>query len=308
MGLDELMSGLGSTVRETLRAVPEVTEDADPSIDDIPGQGSGRWLKIPNLVAVVFDLKGSTNLGTGRHDTSTARVYKSAVESAVAILNEFEAQFVDIQGDGGFGLFWGDLAYERALCGAVTVRTFSADLVKQLEGKFGDGFPETGFKVGVACGRVLVKQLGTPRNVDEQEAVWAGRPVNYAAKAAQAADRHEVIVTGSVWDYFESNDYVAYSCDCGHNGPSSSLWQDFTIDKLDGDEKYGRKLTVPWCEVHGQEFCEAIRSGSRDRDDVSDDARRLSALSTMVGRGASEARGSRKQRRQLSAMKSKRRG
>lgn len=303
MDLAQLLEDLGSTVSETLKTLPEVTEKTDPSLDDIPGQGSSRWLKIPNIVAVFFDLKSSTRLGTGRHDTSTARLYKSAVESSVAILREFDGQFIDIQGDGGFGLYWGDQSYERALCAAVTIRTFSAEMVRQFEGKYSTGdFPETGFKVGIACGRTLVKRLGTPRNVDEQEAVWAGHPVNYAAKAAQSADRHEVVITGSVWDHFEKNDYVSFSCGCSGE-PSDGIWKDHTIANVAGGEQYGRRLTVPWCENCGPAFCDAIRNGRTKRDDITNEARHTLTMNAMQAALARKAQTDRKQRRNLRALR-----
>ncbi|UJH71808.1 hypothetical protein [Ornithinimicrobium sp. INDO-MA30-4] len=273
-GLTDLLDELGRDVQGTLHAVPPVVHLDDPDLGDIPGQGSEKWLKIPRVVAVVADLKNSTQLGTGRHDTSTARAYEAAVEGSVKILNRFGADFIDIQGDGGFGLFWGDRAIARALCTGVTIRTFSSTLVDKLETKWGaSGGPETGFKVGIAMGRVLVKNLGTPRNQAEQEAVWAGRPVNYATKCAQAADRHQIVIAGSVWDRIRSNDYLAYSCGCGDDPPSAGLWADKTIDRLTDDEQYGRMTEAGWCENCGTEFCEAIMSGSRRRDDIPDDVR-----------------------------------
>lgn len=305
MELTELLSDLESDVRDTLKNVPTVTEIKDPSVADIPSQESDEWLKIPKLVAVYFDLKSSTQMGTGRHDTSTARLYKSAVESAVAILKEFEGQFIDIQGDGGFGLFWGDLSHERALCAAVTIRTFSEELVRQFEAKYATGnFPETGFKVGIASGRVLVKQLGTPSNPDEQEAVWAGRPVNYAAKAAQSADRHEVVITGSVWDYFEKNDYVAFSCGC-NGDPSDGLWSDHTIANLRDDEQYGRMLEAPWCVNCGSAFCGAIRSGETARDDIPTYVRSALLLSAMKQALFRKGQTNRAERRRLQRIRSR---
>jgi class 3 adenylate cyclase len=298
MDLDVLLGGLGTKAANILATVPTVDEMSDPALDDIPGQGSQRWLKIPDVVAVVFDLKSSTQLGTGRYDTSTARIYKAAVESSVAIASEFDAQFIDIQGDGGFALFWGNLRYERALCAAVTIRTFSAELVDRFVQKFPNGLPETGFKIGVASGRVLVKQLGMPRNVDEQEAVWAGRPVNYAAKAAQSADRHEVVVTGSVWDHFEANDYVVYSCSC-NGGPTANLWKDFTIDRIPDREKSGRLLKVGWCENCGAEFCDAIRIGEIKRTDIPAAQRHRLTMTMMESAIAKKHREDRAQARRL---------
>jgi hypothetical protein len=84
-------------------------------------------------------------------------------------------------------------------------------------------------QVGIANSPLLVKRIGVPRT-DHQEPVWAGRAVNNAAKAAQQADRHEMIVTGSVWDWVSKNDFLAVSCDCGT--PSPTIWSDTTIDKI----------------------------------------------------------------------------
>lgn len=301
--LEGLLVELKSDVGATLDTVPPVVVVDDPGVDDIPGQGSAKWLKIPGVVAVVADLKSSTALGTGKHDTSTARAYKAAVEGSVKVLNRFDADFIDIQGDGGFGLFWGERRFERALCAGVTIRTFSDTLVDKLETKWGSaGGPETGFKVGIAVGRVLVKQLGTPRNPDEQEAVWAGKPVNYATKCAQSADRHEVVLAGSVWDHFQYNEYVAYSCGCAGK-PSATLWSDITIDRLDDDERFGRSTVAPWCPNCGPSFCEAILLGKRHRDDIPDELKAALTKSQMKDALAAKAQVDRRERTRLRSLR-----
>lgn len=182
-------------------------------------------------------------------------------------MNSFDADFIQIQGDGVFAIFWGEKRYERALCAGVTVKTFSVEtLVPKLESRWKDD-PETGFKVGIASGRTLVKNLGTPRNESEQEPVWAGKPVNFAAKAAQQAKRHQLIVTGSVWDAIRDNDYLTVTCACD---PSSELWENVDIEKLahDEDEAAGRLLESSWCKTCRDDFCEAILNGEADRDDA----------------------------------------
>jgi hypothetical protein len=64
-------------------------------------------------------------------------------------------------------------------------------------------------------------------------------------------------------------------------GPSPSLWEDFTIDRLPEDEpeREGRKLKVAWCAIHGQEFCNAIMSGKTKRP--VDKVRKESELAAM---------------------------
>ena len=113
------------------------------------------------------------------------------------------------------------------------------------------------------------QHMSSLRNPAQQEPVWAGKAVNYAAKAAQGADRDELIVTGSVWDVVQGNDYLAVSCPCG-TGPSLDIWADTVIERLpDGDiEAQGRVLTASWCDTHGEDYCAAVLEGKRKRDDT----------------------------------------
>lgn len=278
--LTDLLSNLAEHSRTELASMPDV-KDASDNIDvaALP-LAVRRWIKIKDVVAVVADLKNSTKLGTGKKAASTASIYEAATGGIVKILDTFDADFIQIQGDGAFGLFWGDLRYERAASAGITVKTFSVDLTDQIEKKW-DATPATGFKVGIASSRVLVKRIGTPRNPAQQEPVWAGKAVNYAAKAAQGANQHEMIVTGTVWDHFEKNDYLAFSCPCP-DGPSLGIWKNATIERLpeDDPDAQGRVLLSSWCNTHGADYCHAIMSGNKKRDDV-DHLRSALALTQM---------------------------
>lgn len=266
--LEEVLDALGTHVKDEMTVNPEIIDKGDSlDVDDLPITAR-KWHKLTEAVAVVADLKGSTNLGVGKHAASTAAIYEAATGGLSKVFKDFAADFVAIQGDGAFGLFWGDNRMERAVCAGITVKTFSAKiLVPQLTSKWED-LPSTGFKVGVAVSTLLVKRVGVPRT-DHQEPVWAGKAVNYAAKCAQQADAHEMIVTGSIWDFVEGNDYLAVTCPCGA-GPSDSLWSDVTVDKIhEGDgERAGRNLTSQWCDVHGDEYCSAILDGETKRADT----------------------------------------
>ncbi|MFJ8138730.1 hypothetical protein [Streptomyces sp. NPDC096013] len=269
--LDDLIKDLDQKAKDEFASTPEVMDkghNLDVSALPITAR---RWHKVTDAVAVVADLKGSTKLGTSKWAASTASIYEASTGGVVRIFDEFEANFLAIQGDGALALFWGDLRYERALASGITVKTFSVDLVKRLEDRWPNDseLPSTGYKVGVASSRLLVKRVGTPRNVNQQEPVWAGKAVNYAAKAAQSVDRHLMAVTGSVWDRVEKNDYLAFTCPCGE-GPTDTLWEDHTIDRLpDGDpEAQGRVLSSTWCDTHGEEYCAAVLRGEKKRNDV----------------------------------------
>jgi hypothetical protein len=246
---------------------------------------------VSDAVAVVADLKSSTQLGINKHAASTASIYEAATGNVVDVFDVFDADFVAIQGDGAFGLFWGKNRKARAVCAGITIKTFSKrHLVPRLEAKWPDSLPETGLKVGVANSSLLVKRVGVPRT-DYQEPVWAGKAVNYAAKCAQQADRHEMIVTGSVWDWVSENDYLAVSCGC--STPSPSIWSDLTIEKLPETEpdREGKLLHAIWCKVHGSAYCASVLAGKRTRDDVTDqrtEARRAEMRKAIRSKAATE--------------------
>jgi class 3 adenylate cyclase len=266
--LKKLLGDLDGAVAEELETNPDIIEAGDSlDLDDLY-INARKWHRLDEVVAVVADLKGSTGLGYNKHPASTAAIYEASTGGLARILDTFDADYIAIQGDGAVGLFWGDQRFERALCAGITIKTFSAKhLVKRLEKKW-DELPKTGFKVGVAASSVLVKKVGIPRT-DHKEPVWVGKAVNYAAKAAQQADADEMIVTGTIWDFVENNDFLAATCSCDF-GPSATLWQDVTIRKIheSDDEREGRVLTSMWCATHGSAFCHAVMIGETDRTEA----------------------------------------
>jgi hypothetical protein len=266
--VDVLLGDLDDHVKIEMSANPEIVEKGDDlDLASLPITAR-KWHKLDEAVAVVADLKGSTNLGVGKHAASTAAIYEAATGGATRILDAFSADFIAIQGDGVFGLFWGESRFQRAICAGITVKTFSErQLVPQLQTRWNE-LPPTGFKVGMAASKLLVKRVGIART-ESQEPVWAGKAVNYAAKCAQQADAHEMLVTGSIWDFVQGNDYLAVSCPCG-SGPSDGIWHNATIEKIhQGDgESLGRVLTSCWCPAHGAEYCAAVLAGQGTRQDV----------------------------------------
>lgn len=273
--LDALLDRLKERTATKFERMPSVVlKDGGFDVNKLPVD-KPEWHRLTDLVAVMFDLKSSTNLEKRRKPASTASIYDAGVGGVVQILNSFDVDFVDIQGDGGFGLFWGERRYERALCAAISIHTFSDDFENQLKDKWSEA-PSTGFKVGIASGPILAKRVGLARHLDMQEPVWAGRPVNYAAKAAQQTDPGKTLVTGSVWDAVSNNDYIAFSCGCAEgiegNTPSF-LWEERTLDKIPDAEKYGQVLQSAWCINHGEEYCNAILDGNTYREEITVDLR-----------------------------------
>jgi class 3 adenylate cyclase len=269
--LDVLLADLDEDVKTELASMPEVVDKGDDlDVSTLPIQAR-RWHKVTDAVAVVADLKSSTQLGVSKYPASTASIYEAATGGVVQVFDDLEADFVAIQGDGAFALFWGQNRKARAICAGITIKTFSErHLTPRLEKKWPESLPETGLKVGIANSPLLVKRVGVPRT-DYQEQVWAGKAVNYAAKSAQQADRHEMIVTGSIWDWASANDYLAVSCECAT--PSPSIWSDVTIEKLPDSEpdREGKLLTAAWCTIHGADYCANVLAGNSTREDVKDE-------------------------------------
>ena len=273
--LNSLLNKLQERTATKFERMPSVVlKDGAFDITKLPVD-KPEWHRITDLVAVMFDLKSSTNLEKGRKPASTASIYDAGVGGVVQIFNSFDADFVDIQGDGGFGLFGGERRYEHALCAAISIHTFSDDFESQLEAKWSEA-PSTGFKVGIASGPILAKRVGLAKHLDMQEPVWAGRPVNYAAKAAQQTEPGKTLVTGSVWDAVSNNDYIAFSCGCTEGvegGVPSFLWEERTLDNIPDAEKHGQVLKSGWCVNHGEEYCNAILNGDTYRAEIAESSR-----------------------------------
>jgi len=97
--------------------------------------------------------------------------------------------------------------------------------------------------------------------------VWAGKPVNWAFKCSAAADRHQLIVTNSVFKkVVEGNDYLTKPCYVAghqHGGTLSALWATTWVQAT-GEMCLLRK--DPWCAAAGEEACAAILKGEVRRD------------------------------------------
>lgn len=253
------------SAKDDLTTPVEIVDvDTFPSMSDLYVE-KRKWLRVRNVVAVATDLKESTTLNFDKYAQTSARLYEAVTGSIVRLFSLFDPQFVAIQGDGAFALFHGELAFERALCAGASIKKFSRRSVGPLiDEHFSESFPDTGLKTGLASGILVAKKVGV-RGTNEP--VWAGKPVNFAVKCAQRADRHELIVTGAVYDKLAPNDYIDYSCGCP-SGVPYPLWTEIEVEKLGKHSKCMRLLS-DWCDEHGDEFCRAILAGKKNRDDVS---------------------------------------
>ncbi|SNZ03666.1 Adenylate and Guanylate cyclase catalytic domain-containing protein [Persephonella hydrogeniphila] len=216
-----------------------------------------KWNRVNNVVAVFADLANSTNISNRK----TKRVYAKFLEAVgypfVKIFNEFNAEFIDIKGDGGLALFSGNYAEIYAFLAAETFKTFQEEYAKKQLSQYDVNYY---FGIGIAKGDLLVKKVGVRGN--NNFFVWAGDAVNNAALTSKDIKNISQItsigITLDIYDKFNQDkfkDYLVYSCGCP-KGKKVNLWKEFSIK----DEKNFRykKIESNWCKTHGEEYLNKI--------------------------------------------------
>lgn len=232
-----------------------------PDTSEIPIQDKTRWFRMRSIICVYVDMLGSTQLSASTNESATAGAYQLFTGTAVAIFDSFEASYIDVKGDGVFALFNGNQPY-RALASAITFKTFSREeFVPKI--KIATGLT-VGCHIGLDQKLVLVRKLGLKRysdRSDRQNEVWAGKPVNMAAKLAAKTADGELLVSERFYANV-SDDHARYSCGCQNGKPTgtkSSLWE--AID-ISGDGKFdfntAYRLKSYWCSLHGNQYCEKL--------------------------------------------------
>jgi class 3 adenylate cyclase len=228
-----------------------------PDTSGIPLQNPNHWLRIPDVICVFVDMRNSTKLSAYHQDKTTAGIYQLFTGTAVRLFNTFESPYIDVRGDGAFALFNASQPH-RALAAAVTFKTFAEEVfVPKAKTKVQ---VDIGAHIGIDQRTVLVRKIGLRQvegRTDRQNEVWAGKPVNMAAKLASRTTGTELLVSDRFYDRLTS-DKAIMSCGCP-GGTKAYLWQvvDLTADSLfDFNKAY--RLGSSWCKIHGSEYCDAL--------------------------------------------------
>ncbi len=248
---------------ESVPLIP--TELADFPLD------SNKWLRIDGVTCVFIDMKNSTQLSAQKHDKSTAAIYQYFTDTAVRILDHFGATYIDVRGDGAFGLFDSNRLY-HALAAAVSFKTFSANEIGrhiQIEGG------RITCHIGIDRKTVLVKRIGLRRSsagTDKQNEVWAGKPVNMASKLASRGEENDLLISERVFDVFsnDGSELVLRSCGCRNSGQKTDLWTEEDVSqesKFDFMKLYKLSNGTEWCDTHGKDYCEAILTLDKNSND-----------------------------------------
>ncbi len=277
MILEDVVASVASQLdQQAALGVDIESEDAVPDHGPVHG---GVWLQIPEVTVVFADIKGSTALNNRLGPRLAIRAYTFFNRAMVAVLDGFQARYIDVQGDAVFGLFSGKGSRFQAAAAAITMKTQVETSVADRFRQYASGQWEMAAGIGVDRGKLLVRQLGI-RGAGMNE-VWAGTPVNTAAKLSSVAGPNEVVVSERVFSDYENSAKIRRrallrGCGCRGNvrgrgldlatNEADLLWKQDSISGnlgLDFDHIY--RLRQPWCPIHGAEFCEATVTRQRGR-------------------------------------------
>ena len=277
MRLDEVTSDVSSQLEDQIRLRVSVEQHLD--VPETGPANRGVWWRIPQVTAVFADLKGSTKMSATESRTDAAVAYTLFIRAMAVILDRFEARYIDIQGDGIFGLFSGQGSRFLAAACAITMRTEVQRTVDTGFQRHTSADSDITVGIGVDEGTLLVRRLGL-RGTKQNE-VWVGKPVNVAAKLSSEAESNQVVVSDRVYQHYERASMLRqcaliWSCGCSNGirgsglnvamGQTSPLWKRSpALTDMGFDFAHLHRLNSPWCAIHGAEFCETIVTGKRPR-------------------------------------------
>ena len=268
MILDDVRTDVSAQLNDQSKLGVQVT-----ARNDVPEKGPanrGLWFQIPQVTAVFADLKSSTELNATDGPRDAAYAYTYFIRAMTLILDGFSAKYIDIQGDGIFGLFSGrGSIFQAAACG-VTMRTLVEEEVAVRFGKDTAAGWKLTAGIGIDSGTLRVRRLGLQGA--EKNEVWAGMPVNAASKLSSLAGPNQVAVSERVFGQYKRvsqlrQQVLLRGCECrsrAGRGGSSSLWRKMAVSKdLGLDFGHAYRLESPWCPKHGAELCEALITGQK---------------------------------------------
>lgn len=246
---------------ETISSIKQIQEDA--YLEKPVWLGGGE-----KFVCLFIDLDDSSKISFNKQPQTMAKIYDYFTQNIVDILSHpiFGADYIDIKGDGAFGIFEGEKASFKALYCAIT---FKMMFEKYIKHKFDVGDDNLSCKFGIHKDKILVKKIGKrgDRNYNE---VWAGRLVNNAAKLASESKNINnllnpalpILISKEVYeDFYNNKQYGFYHC-CDGKGNPVAPWTEMFIkydsysDEVLEDEFY--YTFVSWCKDHADSYISLI--------------------------------------------------
>lgn len=223
-------------------------------------------------VCLFIDLNNSSEISNIKQKSTVAKIYDYFTQNVVDVLSiqEISAEYIDIKGDGVFGLYEGQNAIFKAFVAAITFKTFFQNEISQ---KFKSAYEITlSCKLSMDFDKILVRKIGRRKFYNE---VWAGKLVNNTFKLASLdkqirkiqgikEEDNLLIVSETIFTKLKVKEqYAILSCGHSNDGSSSgdkvNLWKEFT-DSEPGSQYTSKVFYIPakWCKLCGDEYLAKI--------------------------------------------------
>ena len=170
MKLKEINASVASQLNDQAKLRVQIVQQ-----DQVPVEGpvdQGLWWRVNDVTAVFADLKRLTSISVNGSQKDAAYAYTYFIRAMTVIFENFGARYVDIQGDGIFGLFSGKDSVLAAAASAITMRTQMEGVVEPMFRKYASTRQALKIGIGVDRGTLLVRRLGLKGT--RQNEVWAG--------------------------------------------------------------------------------------------------------------------------------------
>ena len=267
MSLSEIIENLKSKSEQrfdnfSIEAISSISRIKDDAYLKSP-----TWLGGDNeFVCLFVDLDDSSKMSFKKQARTMAQVYDYFTQNIVDVMSidRFAADYIDIKGDGAFGIYEGRTAAFKALCAALTFKTL---FDKEIRSKFEHDGKNLNCKLAIHKDKLLVRKIG--KQGDHNNEVWAGRLVNNASKLAslnkkiQATDLASygqimsyLVISEKIYKELEpKKDFTLTSCGHDINGNPTGkgkLWT--SIDCSQNEDVYGDVAyyySARWCKHCG---------------------------------------------------------
>jgi len=255
-------------VDDTLKSIKKIAEDA--YLDNPTWLGGDE-----EFVCLFIDLDNSSKLSFKKHPQTMAKIYDYFTQNVIDIMNQdgMRADYIDIKGDGAFGIYEGDDASLRAFCAGMTFKTF---FEKYIRSKFQLDNNIINCKLSIDKDKILVRKLGKRGDRNNNE-VWAGRVVNNTSKISGLSkeiyklgingitpnERSLFIISDKIYkNLLNKKEYAVISCGHDEKGNESlkvDVWQKH--DCSNNEEVFGDHVWFTgavWCDKCGENYMKNI--------------------------------------------------
>lgn len=199
----------------TNRIIYDVEKSAE-RMDSILNAGSGNYCdkdSIParssltytngfyvNITALFIDIVGSSDMTDSSKRPTLAKIYRSFISEATAILNDtgLKCKEISINGDCVWGVF--DTPYKSDVDSVFSTAACLNSMIKMLNYKLKKkGYTQISVGIGIDYGRALMVKAGYSGS-GLNDVIWMGDVVNSACHIANKAGRdgREPIIVSSV--------------------------------------------------------------------------------------------------------------